>query len=232
MRIIPVLDLKDGLVVRAQAGRRDEYRPIETPLSESADPLAVAEGLRGLHPFGAFYCADLDAIEGRPPNSSAVKRLCGMTDPPAIWLDAGFGKPSVLESAFRDPLVHPVLGTESQHDERLLREFAAHPRLVLSLDFFADGYRGPGEILDSADAWPNTVIVMTLERVGTDGGPDFELLRAIRQRAGNRKVAAAGGARHAGDIEMLSGMGVDAVLMATALHGAKLTPSQLTALQA
>ena len=37
LRIIPVLDLKGGEVVRAEKGRRDRYRPIVTPLSASSD---------------------------------------------------------------------------------------------------------------------------------------------------------------------------------------------------
>ena len=51
MRIIPVLDLMDGLVVRARFGDRASYRPIETPLSPDAQPLHVAAGLLRLFPF-------------------------------------------------------------------------------------------------------------------------------------------------------------------------------------
>ena len=75
MRIIPVLDLKGGEVVRAEKGRRDLYRPIVTPLCDGSDPVAVAEGLRTLFPFPVFYIADLDAIEGRAPNIAALTRL-------------------------------------------------------------------------------------------------------------------------------------------------------------
>ena len=32
MEVIPVLDLKGGLVVRGVAGRRDEYRPVVQPV--------------------------------------------------------------------------------------------------------------------------------------------------------------------------------------------------------
>ncbi|MCO5064497.1 MAG: HisA/HisF-related TIM barrel protein [Rhizobiaceae bacterium] len=231
MRIIPVLDLKGGLVVRAHQGRRDEYRPIETPLSASADPVAVAEGLRGLYPFATFYCADLDAIEGRAPNAVAVERLSGMDHPPAIWLDAGFGDADTLQRALANPQVHPVMGTESQRDGRLLRSFTAEPRLVLSLDFFPDGYRGPPELLDRADLWPQTIIVMTLARVGAGGGPDFALLGTIKERAQGRTVVAAGGVSGVRDVEELHALGIDAVLMATALHGGRFTSSQLDSLQ-
>src|SRR4051794_1159067 len=45
MEIIPVIDLKDGTVVRARMGRRDQYQPIVTPLSPTSDPLDVARAL-------------------------------------------------------------------------------------------------------------------------------------------------------------------------------------------
>ena len=33
MEVIPVIDIKGGAVVRARMGRREQYRPIQTPLS-------------------------------------------------------------------------------------------------------------------------------------------------------------------------------------------------------
>ncbi len=99
VRIIPVLDLKGGEVVRAEKGQRDRYRPMVTPLAASSDPVAVAEGLRTLFPFGTFYIADLDAIEGRPPNHDALARLRRMQDEPELWLDAGFAEAASLDAA-------------------------------------------------------------------------------------------------------------------------------------
>ena len=123
MRIIPVLDLKGGEVVRAAKGQRDQYRPIVTPLSASPDVIAVADGLRTLYPFPTFYIADLDAIEGRGPNSAALARLQAMAQPPQLWVDAGFANAERLAGALAEPSISPVLGTESQQDDTLLRRF-------------------------------------------------------------------------------------------------------------
>jgi hypothetical protein len=71
MEIIPVIDLKGGLVVRARMGQRDQYRPIETPLSPTSHPADVVQGLMSVFPFRTLYVADLDAIEG---TSSASRR--------------------------------------------------------------------------------------------------------------------------------------------------------------
>lgn len=231
LRIIPVLDLKGGLVVRARAGHRDEYNPIETPLAVGSDPVAVAEGLRSLYPFDAFYCADLDSIERRAPNAGAITRLSEMSDAPTIWLDAGFDRGRDIEAALSNPRIQVVLGTESQSDASLLSQFVENPRLILSLDFFTDGYRGPRELLERDALWPQTIIVMTLARVGVSAGPDFDRLGEIKARAGARKIIAAGGVRDSADIEMLSAMGIDGVLVATALHDGRLAPSKLVELQ-
>lgn len=230
MRIIPVLDLKGGEVVRAEMGRRDRYRPIVTPLSANSDPASVAAGLRMLHPFSAFYIADLDAIEGRPANAQALARLRAMPGAPELWVDGGFADAETLAAALAEPSLRPVLGSESQSDDSLLRRFRDHAGLILSLDFFADGFRGPPSILEEPDSWPQTVIVMTLAKVGSAAGPDFERLSEIKAKAGSRSVVAAGGVRGEIDIRGLSSLGIDAALVATSLHDGTLTREQLSAL--
>jgi phosphoribosylformimino-5-aminoimidazole carboxamide ribotide isomerase len=227
VRIIPVLDLKGGEVVRAQMGRRDHYQPIVTPLSASSDPVAVAEGLRSLLPFRTFYVADLDAIEGRASNCEAVERLRGMPSAPELWLDAGLADAKLLSAALAQSSLCPVLGSESQSDDALLRCFKDHPDLVLSLDFFGDEFRGPQSVLDQPELWPNRVIVMTLAKVGSGAGPDLAKLGRIKAKAGDRAVIAAGGVRDVGDIRNLSSLGISAALVATSLHDGTLAPAHL-----
>jgi phosphoribosylformimino-5-aminoimidazole carboxamide ribotide isomerase len=232
LRIIPVLDLKGGQVVRAEMGRRDRYLPIVTPLSESSDPVSVATGLRTLHPFSCFYIADLDAIEGRASNSAALARLRAMAGAPELWVDAGISDADALSAALAEPSLRPVLGSESQTDDSLLRRFRDHPDVVLSLDFFADGFRGPPSILEQPEIWPDSVIVMTLARVGSATGPDIARLAEIKAKAGGRSVVAAGGVRNETDIRALSALGIAAALVATSLHDGTLTPEQLASLGA
>ncbi|WP_047148844.1 HisA/HisF-related TIM barrel protein [Aquamicrobium sp. LC103] len=227
MRIVPVLDIKGGVVVRAKAGRRDEYRPIVTPLSASADPVGVAEGLRGLHPFRTFYVADLDAIEGRGDNDAALGRLCEMPAAPELWVDAGLRDERSLSRFLEHPPLRPVIGSESRPDIELLRRFRDHPALILSLDFFSDGYRGPANLLADPELWPRRIIVMTLARVGSASGPDYARLRQIKALAGRRDVVAAGGIRNEADIRELSLLGIEAALVATSLHDGTLSREQL-----
>ena len=80
VRVIPVVDLMGGAVVRAQRGERASYRPIVTPLVDGSDPVDVARALIALCPQPAgeaplLYVADLDALTGRPMQLDAIRRL-------------------------------------------------------------------------------------------------------------------------------------------------------------
>lgn len=229
VHIIPVLDIKDGLVVRALMGNRETYQPIETPLSSTANVLDVANGLRTLYPFPAFYVADLNRIERRR-EGAALGQLRPLLSTANIWLDAGFSEQDQLDTVLATDGIFPVLGSESQADASVLETFHANPRLILSLDFRGDEFVGPLSILESAETWPSRVIVMTLGRVGASLGPDFDRLAEIKRRAGNRTVIAAGGIRNLHDLERLETMGISAALAATSLHNGALTPEAISSL--
>jgi phosphoribosylformimino-5-aminoimidazole carboxamide ribotide isomerase len=67
LEIIPVMDLMDGVVVRGVAGRREEYRPVQSLLATDARPLTVARAFRDKLQLHRIYLADLDGIQfGRP----------------------------------------------------------------------------------------------------------------------------------------------------------------------
>src|SRR5262252_1127514 len=121
MDIIPVLDLRGGIVVRARMGRRDQYRPLESPLSPTSDPVAVMRGLYSVYPFTTFYFADLDAIMGTGSNDFVLRRLKAEFPAAMFWVDSGV---SALSSAWNwldAGLGHLVIGSESQQDMTLVR---------------------------------------------------------------------------------------------------------------
>src|SRR5262245_2781701 len=91
MRVIPVIDLMNGQVVRGIAGRRSEYRPIKSRIATDAQPATVARAFVEHFGFETAYVADLDAIEGRPRNVAAWQAIrdAGLK----LWLDAGIGDP-------------------------------------------------------------------------------------------------------------------------------------------
>src|SRR5690349_6437171 len=135
MEIIPVIDLKDGVVVHARMGRREDYRPIKTSLSPTSTPLDVVRGLMSVHPFATLYVADLDAIEKRGNNRVGLERLKGAFPHLTLWVDNGLAHVADAERWLAADVGHLILGSESQTDAAMVRYFSKNPRVVLSLDF-------------------------------------------------------------------------------------------------
>lgn len=223
MQIIPVIDLMDGVVVHAKRGQRDGYRPIQTPLCAGADAHAVIDALLGLHGFGRVYVADLNALTGRGDNHGLLQRL--RRDYPALqfWIDRG-----LPDAGWVDDSNHvTVIGTESLGEDARGCLKGLRGKFILSLDFIAERLIGDESLLDDPSVWPETVIIMSLSHVGACEGPDFRRLEMFRARCPDKHIIAAGGVRHADDLRRLDGLGVNGVLVASALHSGALNQAVL-----
>lgn len=219
-RIIPVLDLRRGVVVRAVAGRRAEYRPLRSSLCNSSRAEDILRALLEPHPFPVVYLADLDAIQSRGDNRGHITGLCARFPGIEFWVDAGAERADAWmpRPAGR---IRPVIGSESQADlggatERLSAARDAGP--ILSLDFLDGRFLGPAELLRRPAPWPDQVIVMTLDRVGGRQGPDLDRLAELRRLAPEKQLFAAGGVRNREDLIRLQRLGIQGALVATALH--------------
>jgi phosphoribosylformimino-5-aminoimidazole carboxamide ribotide isomerase len=229
MDIIPVLDLRGGIVVRARLGQRDQYRPLQSQLTPTSDPVDVMQGVYSVYPFETFYIADLDAIMGTGNNEVTLRRLKVEFPAAAFWVDNGVADPSAAQSWLNAELGHLVVGSESQRDTALMQRLSAHDRVVLSLDFREQEFQGPPAFLDKVDSWPRRLIVMTLTRVGSAAGPDLDRLCAIRDIAAGRSIYAAGGVRDRADLAALKREGIAGALVATSLHDGRLRGDDLAA---
>lgn len=227
MQIIPVIDIRHGAVVRAIAGRREHYAPIETPLAASCAPLDVARGLMSLHPFETLYIADLDAIEGRGDNRASIQAIAESFPQLRLWIDAGLRRVAEARAWLEIDGVDVVFGSETIESPEEIIWATENARAILSLDFRGRIFLGPEALLFSPGIWPRRVIVMTLHRVGAAAGPDLARLAHIAGEAGDRTVIAAGGVRDMADLYALSDAGAAGALVATALHGGRLTRDDL-----
>jgi phosphoribosylformimino-5-aminoimidazole carboxamide ribotide isomerase len=230
MEVIPVIDLKDGVVVHARMGMRSAYAPIESSLSPTSRPNNVARGLLSIFPFTKFYVADLDAIENKGDNNAALRQLSLEFPDIVFWVDAGIADAYDAERWLEAGLGHLVLGSETQRDSELIRFLCRNNRTILSLDFRGDTFLGPTALLNEAEIWPINVIVMTLARVGSASGPDMSRLTTIKSRVVGHQVYAAGGVRDANDLALLAQAGIAGALVATSLHNGKLTGAQIARL--
>ncbi|MDE1179172.1 HisA/HisF-related TIM barrel protein [Paraburkholderia sp.] len=163
MQVIPVLDLLDNHAVRAVRGERASYRPIQSSLCATSDPLVVARALLAATGARMLYIADLGAIVERRAHIDVLARLCialgepaaSPTTPVEIWLDAGFADLASMHALFacvadrvqqrmRDRIATPdcraaslvpVFGSESLDDIDAPRAAESSGlRPVLSLD--------------------------------------------------------------------------------------------------
>lgn len=228
-----MLDLLGGQVVRAVRGERSAYRPIVSGLAAGSDALAIATALidRCARPGAApqLYIADLDAIQGRPGHAAALVRLLEALPGLALWLDGGFADVAAARAALA-PLgpaaarVRPVFGSESLRDPAALEAVQREPGAILSLDSRKAQAIDPSGSWNRPDLWPDTMIVMTLDRVGAASGPDLEQFAALRAKAPGRRWVGAGGVRNAADLVAARAAGASAWLIASALHDGTLDP--------
>ena len=226
MEIIPVIDIKDGIVVHARRGERAGYAPIESRFSSSPAPLAVVGGILSALPFENLYIADLDAIAGTAANGVTVKSIATHHPNVKIWLDAGFKNPEALDAFLTTPNIDVVLATESIEtlaDYDVLRDSIPPDRTLLSLDRSGPDLLGCVDLFDHPSAWPDRIIHMNLGVVGTGEGPDWSGLEALQRAAAGRKIVAAGGVRSEDDLRRLAALEIAGVLVATALHEGRIS---------
>ena len=243
IEIIPVIDLKGGVVVHAIGGQRERYCPVVSRLTTSSRPGDVAAAFAAL---GArqVYVADLDAIAGNEPDFAAYKAISetGLR----LWLDAGVRHPedarhiaqSIGDGGALDSL---VIGLETLATTAALCDLLSAPtaaRMVLSLD-----HRN-GQPLTQIPAWRTASVVdiaceaaglgvrrfidLDLARVGSGDGPQGRgLADQLRHAHKDAFIAVGGGVRSAQDLTDLAEMGYDAALVATALHDGSIAETDL-----
>ncbi|MBS0545610.1 MAG: nickel transporter [Proteobacteria bacterium] len=234
MQIVPVVDLKQGQVVRAVRGQRSDYRPIVSGLCAGSDPVTVARALVKYASADTLYVADLDALTGGAVQVAVIRDLLAALPGVHLWLDAGFADAAAfgrLRARLSDALgessarVAPVFASEALASAEAARaSLADKAGAILSLD------RRGGELMDPAGCWadermwPDRVIVMTLDRVGSFDGPDLATLRDCARRAPQAMLIGAGGIRDEADLRLAEQAGAAAWLTASALHDRRLAP--------
>ncbi|MCQ8181668.1 HisA/HisF-related TIM barrel protein [Methylomonas sp. SURF-1] len=224
MQIIPVIDLKDGLVVHASGGDRSRYRPIHlhSQIVGGSSIEEVVSGLLELYAFSAFYIADLNAIERNGSHRSILEPLLSRYPAVDFWLDNGLQPRSLTPNPA--PNLRTVIGTETQSEPTDLSGSAT----ILSLDFKNNQALGNPAWLDLPQYWPDTVIAMTLDQVGANRGPDFARLDSLRRVHPGSRWIAAGGVRGIDDLHSLAATGLSGVLIASALHNGSIGTAELS----
>jgi phosphoribosylformimino-5-aminoimidazole carboxamide ribotide isomerase len=237
LKVIPVIDILNGIVVHAVRGERDKYSPLKSVLCESADPVDVARVLRATG-FSELYIADLDAITGRTINQDALRRIRAETSS-TIMVDAGINTIEKARGLLKLGVSNIVIGTETLSDLRFIKralEIFGVDRVIVSIDIlenkilslsvFIKSYK-PIEFAKFLEgAGVTKAIILDLKRVGSEEGPNLTLVKEVIGRT-NLEVYVGGGIRNIMDLEELRRVGVSKALIATALHKGIITPQAL-----
>ena len=224
MLIIPVIDLKDGLVVSALQGQRDSYQPIQSKLCASSFIDDVLNGFTSVYPFKTIYIADLNSISNSGTNKSLIDKIISENQHIEFWIDNGTKIENLLD--FYPANYKPVIGSENQNGRSLSAIKTTH---ILSLDFFPkQGYKGPKELIENSALWPQNIIIMTLSRVGNNKGADIEKLKSYRKKFPEKNFIAAGGIQNESDLTKLEKIDISQTLIASAIHSGKLTSEIIT----
>jgi phosphoribosylformimino-5-aminoimidazole carboxamide ribotide isomerase len=235
MRVVPVIDLKDGAAVHAVRGERERYRAL------GRDPLALARAFRSELGLDELYVADLDAISGEGDHSASIAALAREA---RVMVDAGVGEPERARALLDLGAQRVVAGTETltgpdaldgllaelpegavvlSVDLRDGRALSPHPRLagLPALDVLARLRR----------AGLREAIVLDLARVGSGAGPAVGLIAEIHAAFPDLGLLAGGGVRDVGDLRALGDAGAAGALVATALHRGVIGPRELARLR-
>jgi phosphoribosylformimino-5-aminoimidazole carboxamide ribotide isomerase len=245
VRIIGVIDLKDGQAVHARGGRRDEYAAVSKAAGTVINGDAVKLAGIYLDTFGLtdVYVADLDAIASaveRGPhkvhatNVAVVRSICRRGG--KVVVDGGI---ATLEEASRIAATgaHGVIvGLETLESVEALRDICGQHPVTFSLDLrdgvpmcnTALGKPSPEDLArEAVAAGAKAIIVLDVARVGGTSGPDTEMLRRIRGVVTGAALLAGGGVRGVDDLKVLARIGCDGALIASALHDGRLTASDV-----
>lgn len=237
MKIIPVIDVLNGIVVHAVRGRRKEYQPLKSILCASTDPVDVAVALKALG-FGELYMADLDAITGGHPNFSLFKRIANETGLRPM-VDAGITSLTTVKEMFGNGVSKVIIGTETLPSASFVasavKSFGSE-KVMVSLDLMAGQVLSKFELgalveptrllREFQDMGVSQIIVLDLAKVGSGEGVNTQFLKEVVRNI-KAQVYVGGGVRDVKDLVTLKDLGVFGVLVATALHSGKISPEEL-----
>jgi len=251
VQVVGVLDLLADRAVHARGGQRSMYAPVVMVAGEPIQP-GHAPGLARAYVdrlgLDEIYVADLTAIAASLERSRHHAQTT--SEPPrhastldgiiasgvVVWLDAGIATPDDARHARHLGATRVVVGLETLPSWRALEEIChlvGPGHVSFSVDLrdgapvsslhLVSGRTRPETIVElAAAAGVSSMIVLELARVGTNAGPDVEMIEGLRRAVPEVALFAGGGVRGPDDLERLADAGCEGALVATALHDGRL----------
>ena len=243
--VLGVIDLRAGRAVHAVSGDRERYLParmVTDHHSADGDAVALASTYITALTIAELYVADLDAILDRAPQLALVHDIGALGAP--IWLDAGISAANDATAVLASGADRLVVGLETLPSFDALVSICQEiggERVAFSLDLRNRLPLAPSDALArqtpeslaarAIDAGASAVIVLDLARVGSNEGPDLDLIERVRAAVPAVRLIAAGGVRGRDDLVRLKDAGCNGALVATALLTGQLTASDIAGLR-
>jgi HisA/HisF family protein len=224
-----VIDILNSEVVHAVRGEREKYKPLESVLIKSSDPIEIIKKVNKETSIPEVYIADLDAILRRKPNFSLltdilkIPQIKVMIDPGIISIE------NILEYSNFD-LDSLILGLETIQNLKVISdclEIIGSKKTIVSIDMYKETIQtnvkeiknqNPINIIKIIeDIGVEIIILLDLYKVGQKLGGISPFYLEIKNLF-NGQVLAGGGIRDSMDIESYKQRNFSGVLIGTALH--------------
>lgn len=237
MNLVPVIDLQKGIAVHADGGERSQYRAVQGVCGTGHDPIKLASSMLEKANSEEIYVADLDGIVERQPNWGLIRSF--ETIAGRVWLDLGIRDRTDLQTFSSGCRCSLIVGLETVTGPDVLAaaiELFGTENVLFSIDM------RQGRLLGNVDGWllpPQSsavdiarqamavgcqnLLLLDLGTVGKASGPySLSCHERLKSEWPEVRLFHGGGVRNRADVKRLADGGVDAVLVATALHNGSL----------
>ena len=237
MKIIPVIDVLDGIAVHGIRGERKQYKPLKSLLCRSFNPTEIAYAFELLG-FDSLYLADLDAIIKNTVNYDIYHQIIEKTSF-NLMIDAGISNIKRAQKILENGTSNIIIGSETLNSldfvEKCVNTFGKN-KIIVSIDQKGGKVLGKSQTITSLDTVSfakkledlgvSQIIILELDRVGTENGSNLTPIRNILEKT-ELKVMVGGGIRNLQELQELSSFGVSGALIATVLHNGKVAVEDL-----
>jgi len=209
MIIIPAIDIKNGKVVKALSGKRNEYNPINADSGFSPNPFIFIKQMIETYRPSTFYIADINSLTNTNNNIDLIRDIATQNKTIKFWVDTG-GK---IDSKLNRKNIIPILCSENCHSIKHINYI--YKDYIHSYDY-KDKLLGTQSFTKLNSSYKNKVILMNISDVGGDTGPSYSSIRNITKNS-TIKYYVGGGIKTIFDINRLKLMGFSGVLVSTLL---------------
>jgi phosphoribosylformimino-5-aminoimidazole carboxamide ribotide isomerase len=221
-QVIPAVDVSGSEAVRLRRGEPDSV------VARGGNPAALAARFAAASP-PLLHVVDLDGARSGRTRPELVSLLIRVADPVPIQVSGGIRSLADAEALLAVGAARVVVGTAALAEADALDELvsALGGRLVVAVDVrdgrvVVSGWTrstavAPEELaVRCAEAGVERLLCTAVERDGTLGGPDLDLLARVSDASG-LPVLAAGGVRSESDLNALAALGLEGAVVGRAL---------------